>query len=376
MLSFYLIWSLSYVILLWWISRFWPKKIDSDLIDQFYPQVTLIVPFRNEADNVPDLCFNLNKLDFPNLEILLVDDHSEDASFELLEKAVGKYGNVTIVKSEGLGKKAAIETAVSIASGEFIVCTDADCDFPDLWIEKMISPFQNPKVQLVAGAVLVEERRGFLDKFQSLDWASILLMTNYSFARQVPLMCSGANLAYRKEAFKQVNGFEGNREFASGDDEFLLKKIHHAYGKEACIYLASSEILVLTRPESSWEALVNQRVRWASKWKAHDSILHLLSAVGAFLIQLIWLGSSSLIFLGRKGILTFGLVWLMKIAAEKMSLGKVLKSLAREPSMLAFVRTSFVHPFYVLRTGFGALGGKFTWKGRRNWRSVNLESEI
>lgn len=376
MLSFYLIWSLSYAILLWWISKFWPEKADKIQNEGFFPKVTLVIPFRNEAENVPLLCLSLNKLDYPKLEVLLIDDHSEDASIELFEKSFGKKEYAKVVKSQGLGKKAAIETAVRIASGEIILCTDADCDYPDLWIEQMISPFQNPKVQLVAGAVFVKGKGGFLEMFQSLDWASILLSTNYSFARQEPLMCSGANLAYRKEAFNLVKGYEGNREFPSGDDEFLLKKIHKAYGISSCEYLASSDALVLTRPESSWEALINQRVRWAGKWKAHDSILHLLSAAGAFLMQLIWLGSVYLILLGGKGILAFGLVWLIKIAAEKLSLGKVLKSLSGEPSMLVFVRTSFVHPFYVLRTGLGALGGKFTWKGRRNWRSVNLESEI
>ncbi|PZX56563.1 glycosyltransferase [Algoriphagus chordae] len=366
MLSFYLIWSLSYCTLLWWMSRFWQEKEDFALAKDFSPDLTLIVPFRNEAKNVARLSLNLKRLRYPNLEILLVDDQSEDDSFQLLEKSFEDYQHVQVLRSPSKGKKSAIEYGVQIAVGEIILCTDADCVFPEFWVEKMVLPFQNPNVQLVAGAVMVEEKAGFLEKFQSIDWSSILLMTNYYFATQSPLMCSGANLAYRKSAFWEVNAYEGNLEFASGDDEFLLKKICKAYGKDACFYLSSVETLVRTKPESTWETLINQRVRWASKWKVHFSASHAISASLAFLIQLVWIGSISLMSLGGKGILAFGLVWLIKVFGEKISLGKVLKSLGSQPSTLMLFQTSFVHPFYVMRVGIGALRGKFTWKGREN----------
>ena len=348
------------------MSRFWHRKAGFLQNQLFCPAVTLVIPFRNEAENISGLITNLNTLQYPNLEIYLIDDHSEDGSFELLDLGFSERENIQIRKSSNKGKKSALEYGVNLASGEVIICTDADCHFHSCWIEKMVLPFQDLKVQLVAGAVMVEGECKFLDVFQALDWASILLLTNYSFARAEPLMCSGANLAYRKEAFQHVNGYDGNREFISGDDEFLLKKIYKSYGAEACCYLSASEILVSTKPESSWKDLLNQRVRWASKWKAHFSISHTLAASGAFLTQLIWISSIYLIFLGGKGLLAFGLVWLIKITAEKLSLGKVLKSLTSQPSSLSALQTSLVHPFYVLSVGIGALIGKFTWKGREN----------
>ena len=366
MLSFYLVWSLSYFTLLWWISRFWSQKENCSPIQTFSPAVTLIIPFRNEAENIPSLAVNLKKISYPNLEILLIDDHSEDGSFQLLKKFFEGIRNVHILKSAAKGKKRAMEYGVKLASGEIVLCTDADCTLPEYWVEKMILPFQDPKVQLVAGAVMVEERSGFLEVFQALDWASILLMTNYSFAKRKGLMCSGANMAYRKSAFEQVNGYEGNREIASGDDEFLLKKISKLYGGDACVYLSSLKTLVMTSPESSWGLLINQRVRWASKWNAHFSSSHTFSAIAAFLTQLVWIGSFYFIVFGRLGVVGLGMVWLVKFLAEKVSLGKVLKSLDQQPDNLSFLATSFLHPFYVVRVGLGALSGKFTWKGRGN----------
>ena len=352
--------------MLWWISRFWSEKEVPVQIQAFSPSVTLIIPFRNEAENIPNLSLNLKKLSYPNLEVLLIDDHSEDDSFQLLEKRFVDSNNIQILRSPQNGKKSALEYGVKVAVGEIILCSDADCSFPEYWVEKMVLPFQNPQVQLVAAALMVEDNDEFLSVFQSLDWASILLITKCSFAKKDPLMCSGANLAYRKTAFEQVKGYEGNREFASGDDEFLLKKISKKYGSSACFYLSSADILVRTKAEGTWSALINQRVRWASKWRAHFSFPHALSAVLAFMTQMIWIGSFYLIALGGTGIVVFGLVWLVKIAAEKLSLGKVLKSLGRQPSNFSFLQTSVVHPFYVLRIGIGALSGKFIWKGRGN----------
>lgn len=346
------------------MGRFWDPKSDQALNHTFFPAVSLLIPFRNEAKNIPSLCFNLMKLRYPNLQILLIDDNSEDDSFELLQRAFKENQKVQVLRSRDEGKKRALELGVKVATGQIIFCSDADCEFSEYWIERMVLPFQDPKIQLVAGTVMVEGKAEFLHEFQSLDWASILLLTNYSFFQKNPLMCSGANLAYRKAAFDLVNGYEGNREFASGDDEFLLKKIHKKFGKEACHYLVSPGSLVKTQPESTWDSLINQRVRWASKWKIHFSFSHALSAIAAFFVQLIWIGSFYLVFLGAKGVVAFGLVWLIKIAAEKMSLGKVLKTMGRQPNNSFLLQTSLVHPFYVLRVGIAALSGKFTWKGR------------
>ncbi|MEP2349852.1 MAG: glycosyltransferase, partial [Algoriphagus sp.] len=203
MLSFYLIWSSSYFTALWWMSRFWLQKPNSSLNQAFFPKVTLIIPFRNEVLNIPTLSESLSRLRYPNLQVLLIDDHSEDLSFQYLEKWFEGNDTVEVLSSSLPGKKAAVEFGVKRASGEIILCSDADCIFPELWVQGMVLPFQNPEIQLVAGPVMVEERRGFLPAFQSLDWASILLMSAYSFAGKKPLMCSAANLAYRKTAFQK-----------------------------------------------------------------------------------------------------------------------------------------------------------------------------
>ncbi|MCE7053955.1 glycosyltransferase [Algoriphagus sp. AGSA1] len=375
MLSFYLIWSLSYFTLLWWMGSNWKScKIEFSSIRSFSPQVTLIIPFRNERENIPDLLVNLTRLQYPNLEILLIDDHSEDGSPGLL--TAEHLPGMSLLYSPAPGKKSAIEFGVQQARGEVIICSDADCVFTKHWIEGMVLPFYDPHIQLVAGPVLVKDGEGVLDKFQRLDWASVVLMTSGSFTKKSPLMCSGANFAYRKEAFERVEGYEGNRHLSSGDDEFLLKKIYKTYGADSCAYLTSPQVLVCTKPEPTWRALIQQRVRWASKWKAHSSFVHASLAIAALWVQVIWIGSFYLLTMGARGILVFGGIWLLKALAENHSLGKVLRSFGGVLDSVSVLKISLLHPFYVLRVALGALRGKFTWKGRENWRSVNLGPEI
>lgn len=375
MLSFYLIFTLIYAILLLHLGGYWPKARSKELALACTPSVTLLIPFRNEIEFLPKLLPKLANLKYPNFQILLIDDHSEDGSIEYLEKHLKHYPKVQLIESGGFGKKAAIEYGITQASGEIIITSDADCTFEEAWITSMVAPFLDTKIQFVAGPVLLENERSFVSKFQLIDWASILLVTNYFFKWQRPLMCSAANMAYRKTVFQRINGYEGNRHYSSGDDEFLLKKIMKEYGGESCVYIINTNSLVLTKAERSWSALFNQRIRWASKWSAHSSFYHICSATGAFMIALIWLLIYGMLAFGGKGVLVLMICLSVKYVIEYLVLGKILKSFNREYSFLSFICASFIYSFYVMRVTWGALQGNFTWKGRVNSGNVNLEIE-
>jgi len=376
MLSIYLIWTLAYVICLFYLSRHWNRDEPEARTSRFFPSVSLLIPFRNEMENLPNLLSQLKNLTYPKLEIILIDDESEDGSANYVRNTILDQLPIRLLQSKYPGKKSALEMGVAKAKNEIILCSDADCVFPDGWVEEMVLPFEDSAIQLVAGPVEVIEAGGkLLTKFQAIDWSSILLLTNYFFQVKRPLMCSGANLAYRKEAFDQVQGYAGNKEVSSGDDEFLLKKIRADFGSESCVYVSNQDSLVLTGPEESWESLINQRTRWAGKWRSHQSDSHALAAVGSFMVQLIWVSTFMLLIHGMLGLLVLAIVWGIKIGAERLVLGKVLESFNMHLAGFSYLCTSFIHPIYVLCVGVGALVGKFTWKGRGNLRSVKLEVE-
>lgn len=330
------------------------------------PSVTLLIPFRNELKNLENLSAELPKLDYPNLKIILIDDQSEDDSLVFLQEKLKSDRRVKILQSPGIGKKKAIEFGVNASDTELILCSDADCSFPKDWVRETVQPFSDPKIQLAAGPVISKGKTDIFQRFQQIEWSSILLLTQYFFTQKQPVMCSAANLAYRKSAFEAVKGYNQNWQHPSGDDEFLLKKISQHFGGECCVYLPFSENLVFTKPHATFSDLLIQRKRWAGKWKVHRDNVNALSAVFSFLIQLVWLGSVVLLGFGIWGTLVFSVVWLGKILAEKRVLGKILLGFGMKLSFFDFLWTGILHPFYVIFVAFDSIRGKFTWKGRGN----------
>lgn len=365
---FYFVFIALYDFLLLAMKKSWEKKGEYTPKQKKEFQVALLIPFRNEFLNLPDLLLNLEKIIPPSVEVYFIDDHSEDKSKEIIDSFFNykSLPNWKLIENSGIGKKAALTTGMGHTKAEIIMTTDADCQLPENWIAWMSQPFQYHHVQLVAGPVVTKSRDGFFAKFQQIEWASILLLTQFLFLRKQPLICSGANLAYRKSAFVKVKGYLGNEGYFSGDDEFLLKKVIRNFGNRSAIYLNREEVLVKTNPLSNIAAFVQQRVRWGSKWKLHGSI-HTFSAVVSYLVALLEIGSISLLFGDLWSILTFVVFWVLKISFEKMVLGHVLSDFKIHLSLINYVKTSFLHPLYILVVGPLSVIKKYSWKGRNSF---------
>jgi len=366
-----LYWTLSvgYLLLFAAFAYFWFGTKEKIGVPKVLPGVSLVIAIRNEQANLAALFAQLNQLNYPQLEVLLVDDQSEDGSVALLQQAAeqaqaaGRHWQV--LQSTGSGKKAAISTALAVARGELIVTTDADCGFSPDWISGLIAPFYDQNIQLVAGPVMTTPHpHYYFSAFQQVEWSSILLVTHMSFRTGVPFMCSAANMAYRKAAFEAVNGYTGNGQYLSGDDEFLLKKITKKYGKTAFRYLNSQKLLVRTMPQPHWKAYLTQRARWASKWRLHN-LGHILLALVPFALQLSFLASPFLLWLGTAGALTFVLLWACKWVAEYLVVRPILRSFGYGLTLSGSLFTCVIHPIYAMATAIWTLSGRWEWKGRK-----------
>ena len=365
-----------YAVLLVLLAQSWPKKKLEKPQRAERKSISLVIPFRNEQANGLSLGRQLALIQQHVSEIILVDDQSSDSSYSLFESFLGQIPNLKLLKSPGIGKKAALDFGISHSKEEFIVTSDADCEFSATWLEALTNPFSNQKVQLVAGPVMTMARDGNLfAKFQQIEWASILLVTQFSFQKSNPLMCSGANLAFRRVAFEVVGGYEGSYQFLSGDDAFLLEKFSSHFGNESCVYVPFREALVSTTSLHFWSELIQQRVRWSSKWNKHGK-RHQLTAIIAGLFPAFWIGSLGLLLLGKAGIAGFLILWLLKLSVDFLALRRVLESLEIPCSKTDYLLTSLMHPLYVLLVIFGVLQGKFTWKERDNRSLLNFKPKI
>lgn len=364
----YVIFILLYVCLLFSMKWHWQQRKPAPPFKTPESKISILIPYRNESEQLPGLLLNLHKILEPLQEVIFINDQSEDGSREMITSFIRDHHqhHWVLLENHGTGKKAALTTGVHYSQSDIILTTDADCILPSKWVFYMGQAFSMDKIQLAAGPVMTVSQSGFFAGFQQIEWASILLMTRYLFSLSSPLMCSGANLAYRKSAFEGVGGYRGNEQYPSGDDEFLLKKIVRNYGPDAVTYLHSKQASVQTYPLQRFSTFLHQRIRWAAKWRLHRSTGHAFAALSAFMMAMIEASTLLLLFGPLKNQLMFLVFWVIKIATERIVLAKVLADYRIRHNLFVFARTSLMHPIYVIIVAFGTLIGKYSWKERNN----------
>ncbi len=321
---------------------------------------SVVIPFRNEAHNLPNLLGSFEKLNYPicNFEIILVDDDSDD-NFILQSHSIDLSVIKNIRKSSS-AKKDAILTAIKNAKFDWIVTTDADCLVGENWLQILDQFIQNKNVEMIVGAVKYESENSFLHQFQALDIASLQGVTIGSFGISSGFMCNGANFAYTKNLFASLNGFEGNNQIASGDDVFLLQKAMSESPKKVG-YLKSSGYIVTTKPLDSWPALFYQRVRWASKTFAYKSVY--AKMLGSFVFATNILTVYCLISILFNFKIMILILLFSKFIVDAMIIIKTNKFLQSKTKFLLL--GSLCYPFFSVGVALYSMFGKYNWKGRK-----------
>ena len=330
---------------------------------EFIPKTSfsIVVPFRNEKENLPNLLHSISLLNYPKelVEVILVDDDSDDEfRIQNLEFRIQMIKNV---RKSNSPKKDAIETAIQIAKHDWIITTDADCLVQKDWLTIYDQYIQENEVEMVASGVCYIPKKGFLSAFQNLDFLSLQGATIGSFGINQPFMCNGANFAYSKSFFKELNGFQGNETIASGDDVFLLQKAVSVAPKKVGFLLAK-ESIVATNPVATWSDLFQQRVRWASKSTGYSSVYGKLLALVVFGGNLAWIVSFLLWLVGLLDQNIFMLFVALKFLIDFILIYKTANFF--ESKLQYVLASSLLYPFFSVSVAVYSLFGKYSWKGR------------
>ncbi|MDO1501757.1 glycosyltransferase [Winogradskyella maritima] len=346
------------------------------LLSEIEPQTafTIVVPFRNEAKNLPTLLRSFSNLKYPKalFEIILVNDMSEDDSIgvinEFLNSKSGKnLKNIIQINDRIIStkspKKDAITTAIHLAKYDWILTTDADCAVPPYWLDTFDQYIQTNDCVSVSGPVKFTGLSSFLTRFQILDALSLQAVTLSSFGLQKPMLCNGANFAYKLSAFKEVNGFEGNTNSASGDDMFLLEKFKTSFPKQSH-FLKSDKAIVTTLVENSIGDLMDQRKRWVSKMGASKNGLSKLSGVIVTLMNVLLIALIPLVLFNIIPASSAGMIVLIKCSVDLLLVFKSARFFEQEGALLSFVFASLLYPFFNLYVVIASLFGTFRWKDR------------
>lgn len=351
----------------------WHKLPEWTPSPSFSPSVkiSVILPARNEAAKIVDCLHSIAAQTYPTtyFEVLVLDDHSEDETFSLAQnftKNLPNFRAVRLADFQVNSKKKAIETGISLATGELIVCTDADCILPQDWLQLLAPFFEEKQAKFIAAPVNFCEEKNWLQRFQSLDFLGMMGVTGAGFQTDSGLLCNGANLAYPKSVFYEVGGFEGIDGLASGDDMLLLHKVASRY-PDAVFFLKNRGPTVLTEAQPDLRSFLSQRLRWASKSRSYtDRQVTARLGVAFLTCWAILLNLAFAVWLGWPFAMLTLSIFLMKTLVDYRFLNEMCRYFDRRDLMRRYLISQILHIAYIVVVGTLAnLVKQYKWKGRQ-----------
>jgi len=374
----------------------WNKIIEtSELSDSIQTFVSVIIPARNEAKNIANILNDILQQNYRNdlFEVIVIDDNSEDETYNISLKIAAQNSQIKIYKLNELlqetsiiaYKKRAIEAAVNLAKGSLIITTDADCRVQKNWLKSIATLYETENCKLIAAPVCFQNDISKFDKFQTLDFCGMQAITAASLNLGIFNMANGANLAYEKKAFQEVNGYQNIDEKASGDDMLLVYKIAQQF-PDKIKFLKDKDAVVFTEPTKSLNDFLQQRFRWTSKSTSYQDkrITLILGLVYLFVLS-IWI--NAFYFIGKsiysiafptrtlEALIDFLPVFMVAIMLIFQLISKslvdyfFLRSASlffnRNDLMKSFLTSELLHIWYIPFVGtFGNIL-QYKWKGRK-----------
>jgi glycosyltransferase involved in cell wall biosynthesis len=347
-------------------------KVETVKNENFEPKNTfsIIIPFRNEVKNLPELLNSLSLLNYPKnlFEILLINDESSDGFNSIIQSFIQNNSNLKIhlinnLRATNSPKKDAINTAIKNSNFNWIVTTDADCEVPINWLQLFNQFIEIDQPLFIGGPIKFKREKTFLFHFQNLNFLSLIGSTIGGFGIKRSFMCNGANLCYNKSTFIEIGGFSGNSKISSGDDIFLLEKMSKT-NPEKVKFLKSKEAIVETKSESSWKLFLNQQLRWASKSTDYNNNFSRLVGILVFSMNLTLIVLGILTILKPNYLNYFLMLLIQKIIIDFFLIIKTSDFLNSRKSLRYYLLISLLYLVFVVVIGSLSFLKKYTWKGR------------
>lgn len=327
--------------------------------------ISIIIPFRNEENTIGKLISDLQEQEYPHdkFEVILINDHSEDHSVSVINEYLRGPISAKLMNNAAHGKKSALAKGIRHAVGTLIITTDADCRVKPGWLRSINNSFTDDSVKMTFGPVKIETDHTVFSKMQAIEFSSLIGSGASTAAFGFPTLCNGANLAFTKDAFTQTGGYDGNEHIASGDDEFLMRKIEAQY-PDAIRFNHNPDSIVTTLGQKTVNSFLAQRVRWAGKWKHHDGTNSKLLAIYVFLFHLSVMVLPFFVLIGDISVYIMLGLLTAKALVEFFFLYRVSRWLGVSWHWFSFLFLQFLYPLYAVGVAMVGLFKKPAWKGR------------
>lgn len=350
----------GYIALLFSWQKAWQEATIPFNNQQANPSnISVIIPFRNEAGQLGTLLNTLKTQSLPkdSWELILVNDHSTDQGLAVIDKNRPAFTNLRVIDNEKQGKKAALKKGVSIARGDYIVTTDADCLFQTDWLKTIASFIHHHTPQLIIGPVKMNGDTSFLSRFQEIDFMALQMCGAGAALAGTPFLCNGANLVFNKGLYQHANLKE---RYQSGDDMFLLEAVKERKG--IVHYLKSPSSIVETATTPTLRAFLKQRGRWLSKSPGYKDTTVIVVALLVFFVNALQLLLLVAALFDYKAWPCWLIFFLSKTAADYRLIKSGQSFFNQSISFPAFAGMQFIYPVYMIASTIAGFFIPVKWK--------------
>jgi glycosyltransferase involved in cell wall biosynthesis len=261
--------------------------------------MSVIVCAHDEEQNLKELIPLLLNQQHPEFEVIIVNDRSNDGTYDFLLEETTKHDRLRVVQvattpAHVNGKKYAITLGIKAARYDWILLTDADCrPHSEFWIQSISEQCTREK-EIVLGYSPYQKEKGFLNLFIRYETLfAALQYVSYAILKN-PYMGVGRNLAYRKSLFLNNKGFNGFLGVTGGDDDLFVNQ--HANGANTSI-CSDEKALVYSVPKKTWKEYFHQKVRHLTVGKKYRIKHKVLLGIFSFTHMTTWLVGIPLAFL-------------------------------------------------------------------------------
>lgn len=360
--------AFGYVMMISRILTGWESTPEWTIPKNYNPNtsISIIIAARNEGGNIKTCLTSILKCDYPSdlLETIVIDDASTDDTLMQAKSVISD--NINVIHSDNnIGKKGALALGIESAKGSLIIATDADCQANTQWLKSMSSFYEETGARLIAAPIQYDIDKSVIQRFQYIDGINNMAVTANGIKKKSYFMANGANLAYEKSLFIELDGFEASNQNASGDDMHMIQSAAKL-DPSSVRFLKSKGAIVFTQPETSLRNLINQRKRWATKTKSYSDKRIMKIQGYVFFFNLLLLTNLFLSFFGA-GFSLFGFLFgtFIKLSIDYMYLAKLQAYFESKDALKSFLPASAIFSGYILLAGWWALfPSSYIWKGR------------
>ena len=344
------------------VVEFTPDKYSWEI------SVSIIIPCRNEENNIKRLLQDLANQNYPEqlYEVLLIDDHSEDSTARIIKSYCRNIDNFRLIQLplNISGKKAAIKAGIENSSGKLIITTDADCRAGRYWISTVTSFYlRNDKPKMIIGLVDMLPDASVFNKFQQLEFLSLIGSGAGAAGMSNPIYCNGANLIYEKELYYKFKD-PLSATSVSGDDTLFMLKVKKNYPHEIKL-LKSKDAIILTKPQLTFRDFIRQRIRWTSKAKYYKDYDIIYTSIVVFALNVSVCVSMILMFT-KHHYLLYPALLSGKTIADFIILNSILKFFNKKKLLKYLIIFQLIYPAYISFAGIlGNITG-YKWKNRKH----------